>query len=357
VPIRHAENPMYRADVPRFSADCLEKGRARLVRARMGRRRAKRGQTAPEHAPPPAHPGSARGRSSVFVTHRYTRRVTADDDLPNETRALRELVEAALARPGLCLFLTGAGVSAESGVPTFRGPDGYWRVGSRNYHAAELATREQFERTPGAVWGWYLHRLRVCRAASPNAAHRAIAELGVALADRFLLITQNVDGLHRRAGSPSQNTYEIHGNISSMRCSRRCEGLCAIPEALLAAGTDADAAALERVLACSGCGAWMRPHVLWFDERYDEALFRFESSLAAVERAALACVVGTTGTTNLPAQIGERAAARGVPLLVINPEPNPFSELAEQAGAGLFLRGLAGSWVPEVARAILAPKR
>jgi NAD-dependent deacetylase len=285
-----------------------------------------------------------RGRFSV-----YSRAVTEDEG----RRRAGELVHSALARPGSCLFLTGAGVSAESGVPTFRGKDGYWQVGSRNYHAAELATRAQFARTPAAVWGWYLHRLRVCRAASPNPAHRAIAELGAALGEAFLLITQNVDGLHARAGSPSETTYEIHGNISRMRCSAGCPGASTVPEALLAPGADADEAGLERALACPVCAAWMRPHVLWFDEFYDEELFRFDSSLAALSGAALLCVIGTTGTTNLPAQIGAGAAQRGVPMLVINPEPNPFSELALARG-GLFLQGQAGRWVPELARQIRA---
>jgi NAD-dependent deacetylase len=274
----------------------------------------------------------------------------ADDE--DRARA-HELVHSALKRPGLCLFLTGAGVSAESGIPTFRGEDGYWRVGSRNYHAAELATRAQFARTPAAVWGWYLHRLRVCRAALPNPAHLAIAELGSALGERFLLITQNVDGLHTRAGSPSETTYEIHGNIARMRCSRGCKGPSAVPNAALAPGADADEAGLARTLRCPVCSAWMRPHVLWFDEFYDEELFRFESSLAALERAALLCVIGTTGTTNLPAQIGEGAARRGLPMLVINPEPNLLSELALPRG-GLYLQGRAGQWVPEVSRQILA---
>ena len=98
----------------------------------------------------------------------------------------------------------------------------------------------------------------------------------------------------------------------------------------------------------------MRPHVLWFDEFYDEELFRFESSLRAADSAALLVVVGTTGTTNLPLQVGERAARRGVPTLVINPEPNPFSELARDAPEAAFLQGTAGDWVPRVAAHIRA---
>lgn len=273
------------------------------------------------------------------------------------------LITRALSRPGQCLFLTGAGISAESGVPTFRGEDGYWLVGSRHYHPQELATRSAFARMPAAIWGWYLHRLRVCRGALPNAAQHAIAELAPILGERFLLITQNVDGLHPRAGTPRERTYEVHGNISWMRCSRGCAGLAAVPDALLeplgaGARLGADAqlgrAAPPAELGCPSCAAWMRPHVLWFDEFYDEELFRFESSLRAADSAALLVVVGTTGTTNLPLQIGQRAARRGVPLLVINPEPNPFSELARGLPGSAFLEGTAGHWVPRIVAHIRA---
>lgn len=272
------------------------------------------------------------------------------------------LIARALARAGQCLFLTGAGISAESGVPTFRGKEGYWVVGSRHYHPQELATRSAFARMPAAIWGWYLHRLRVCRGAQPNPAHHAIAGLAPVLAERFLLITQNVDGLHPRAGAPPERTYEVHGNISWMRCARGCAGLVPVPELLIEAlgerqlGADAELgrAAPPAELECPRCATWMRPHVLWFDEFYDEELFRFESSLRAADSAALLVVVGTTGSTNLPLQIGDRAARRGVPTLVINPEPNPFSDLARGLPESAFLEGTAGHWVPRVAAHIRA---
>ena len=140
-------------------------------------------------------------------------------DPAHSASALASLLKVALARPGRCLFLTGAGISAESGIPTFRGPEGYWRVGSRNYHPQELATRAAFEAMPAAVWGWYLERYRRSAQAQPNVAHHALVQAAQLLGERFLLITQNVDGLHRRAGSPADQTYEIHGNIAYVRCS------------------------------------------------------------------------------------------------------------------------------------------
>src|ERR1017187_4141744 len=100
------------------------------------------------------------------------------------------------AAAGPVVFLTGAGISAESGIPTFRGPEGFWRVGSRNYQPTEMATAVAFARMPAEVWRWYLFRRGVCRSAAPNAAHRALVRFEKRAGDRFLLIIQNVDGLH-----------------------------------------------------------------------------------------------------------------------------------------------------------------
>src|SRR5262249_36780178 len=147
-----------------------------------------------------------------------------------------------------------------------------------------LATHEAFSRVPDTVWAWYLHRRSVCRAASPNAGHRALVTLEEARGDRFLLVTQNVDGLHLRAGSTRARTYEIHGNIDFMRCAGECvPDLFAIPEGIdLSWPRGRALAAAERaLLVCPRCGGRARPHVLWFDESYDERRFRYESTLAA----------------------------------------------------------------------------
>src|SRR5258707_520163 len=117
-----------------------------------------------------------------------------------------------LARRGNVIVLPGAGVSAESGIPTFRGKDGYWTIGTRDYHPQELATHAAFETMPWDVWAWYLYRRGVCRAAQPNAGHAAIVRWDATLGDRFALVTQNVDGLHPRAGSPPARTFAIHGD-------------------------------------------------------------------------------------------------------------------------------------------------
>jgi NAD-dependent deacetylase len=265
---------------------------------------------------------------------------------------LTRLLERANVSDGPLMVLTGAGISAESGVPTFRGTEGYWRVGSRNFSPMELATREAFAAMPDEVWGWYLYRRAVCRAARPNAAHRALAGLERARRERFLLVTQNVDGLHLRAGHTPDRVYQIHGNIDYMRCAGECEDdPIPLPQALGETWEKGrlPGSAERALLRCSGCGGRSRPHVLWFDESYDERLFRYQSSLSAAERSALLIVIGTSGATTLPARICGLVARRGAPMVVVGPEATSFSELAERSG-GLFLRGTACAVVPQLAR-------
>ena len=161
----------------------------------------------------------------------------------------------ALDQPGKIVVLTGAGVSAESGIPTFRGKEGYWTIGAREYQPQELATHEAFEAMPWSVWAWYLYRRGVCRRAVPNPAHTALARLATGLPDRFALVTQNVDGLHRRAGSPDETTFPIHGDISLMRCANDCvPERWPIPDAVrdLDRGTDVGPEA-RALLRCPSC--------------------------------------------------------------------------------------------------------
>ena len=171
-------------------------------------------------------------------------------------QAVLDALTAAAARPGRVLALTGAGVSAESGIPTFRGKEGYWTIGAREYHPQELATHEAFEQMPWSVWAWYLYRRGVCRRAEPNAAHKALVRLATALPDRFALVTQNVDGLHRKAGSPDAQTFPIHGDITLMRCADDCTiDRFPIPDGVpdLAKGEDVSADA-KALLVCPRCG-------------------------------------------------------------------------------------------------------
>jgi NAD-dependent deacetylase len=261
---------------------------------------------------------------------------------------------AALDRPGHVIALTGAGVSAESGIPTFRGKEGYWTVGAREYHPQELATHAAFRAMPWEVWAWYLYRRSVCRNAQPNPGHHALVRLAAALPDRFALVTQNVDGLHRRAGSPDARTYPIHGDISLMRCAEDCVlDRWPIPDAVpdLARG-DAVSAVVRQLLVCPRCGGMARPHVLWFDETYDEPRFFFDTVRRLARGAALVVIAGTSGQTNLPWQVVQLAGAAGATLVDVNVENNPFGDVA--AGSGGVLRGPSGHALSAIADALIS---
>lgn len=240
--------------------------------------------------------------------------------------------------------MTGAGISAESGIPTFRGEEGYWTVGSRNFHPTELATRQAFSEVPDDVWCWYLFRRGVCNQALPNAGHEALARMEESLGDRFLLVTQNVDSLHERAGNSPKKIFEVHGNINFMRCWAECNlNLWRIPQGVGPKARGVGLSDEEReLLVCPECGGRARPHVLWFDECYDEAWFRYDSSMNAVKRCGALVTVGSSGTTNLPMRMASVASGSGAILIDINPETNPFSRLA-QASGGVWLKRPAGA--------------
>jgi NAD-dependent deacetylase len=235
------------------------------------------------------------------------------------------------------LVVTGAGVSAESGIPTFRGRDGYWR----NLDPAKLATPEAFARDPELVWQWYRERRERIRAAQPNAAHHAIAKLA-RNADDFLLVTQNVDDLHARAGLPNEKMVQIHGDIFVTRCSR-----CSWRAKLCDAHTsDRDKSGLagarpstiefseqeheqENVLPrCPKCNALMRPGVVWFGEQlpWSEAQ-RIENFLSC-GGCDVVIVAGTTATFGYIIDWALRASRRGGELIEVNPEETPLSRFA-----------------------------
>ena len=271
--------------------------------------------------------------------------------LPAMEPRLTALLDEVRAARGKVVALTGAGISAESGIPTFRGSEGYWVVGSRNYMPQEMATKAMFDRRPDEVWRWYLYRFGVCKDAAPNAGHRALVTLEERLGDRFTLVTQNIDGLHRRAGS--RRVFAIHGDAAWVRCADEC-GLGRVDQPDLGR-RDASTpftAADRKALTCPRCGGWLRPHVLWFDECYDEENYAADSALRAAGAADLVLVVGTSGATNLPMQIGEIAFFRRIALVDVNPEENPFSELAERSPRGFHARGSACARLPDIVEAL-----
>ena len=258
--------------------------------------------------------------------------------------ALASILAEAIRADKRLTILTGAGISAESGIPTFRGPEGYWTVGSKEYHPQEMATWDMFSRAPLEVWKWYLYRMGVCGRAKPNRGHLALVEMERLFQEHFTLITQNVDNLHLRAGNSPERTFQIHGNIFLMRCAEECrETLYPLPAGVSGKSKDQDLTADEiALLKCPACGGTARPHVLWFDESYNEVHFKFESSLRAAARTDLLIIVGTAGATNLPNQVAALARQAGAVLVDINIEANPFSRLALANNKGFFLQESSG---------------
>jgi len=218
------------------------------------------------------------------------------------------------------LVVTGAGVSAESGVPTFRGPEGLWR----KFRPEELATAEAFERDPRLVWEWYDWRRQKIAAVRPNPAHHAIVALE-ARAATFLLATQNVDGLHSAAGSRRQ--LELHGSLWTLRCV-----------ACRQERQDRRAPLPELPPRCD-CGGLLRPGVVWFGEALSRDVVA--ESFAAARQAEVVLVVGTSSVVYPAAALPETARAHGAFVIEVNPEPTALTPLAD-----VSLRGTAAEIVP-----------
>src|SRR5262245_10167510 len=220
------------------------------------------------------------------------------------------------------LVLTGAGVSAESGIPTFRGKDGYWR----NLDPTKLATADAFARDPQLVWDWYGDRRRRIRNARPNAAHEAIARLAQCT-DDFLLVTQNVDDLHARAGVTAEKIVQIHGNIFITRCSR-CEFERYDYPHSQSYGAASEQEQEEGIPQCSQCTALMRPGVVWFNEQLPwNEVERVETFLDSGPCDAV-IVAGTTATFGYIIDWALRGSRGGGHLIEVNPEETPLSRFA-----------------------------
>jgi NAD-dependent deacetylase len=230
-----------------------------------------------------------------------------------------------------CAALTGAGVSAESGVPTFRDAQtGLWS----KFDPARLASPEGFAADPRLVWRWYAWRRQLIASAAPNAGHLALARAGRRF-ERFALITQNVDGLHARAGS--SDVIELHGNILRTKCFAECGVRYDAPEELPSGEPP----------RCPSCGSWLRPDVVWFGEMLDPAV------LARAEEAASLCdlmlVVGTSGLVYPAAGLPALARRGGARVIVVNPNESELDDLADivvRAPAAVALPQLLSASAP-----------
>jgi NAD-dependent deacetylase len=223
--------------------------------------------------------------------------------------------------------LTGAGVSAESGIPTFRDAQiGLWA----QYQPEDLATPDAFARNPKLVWDWYAWRGEIVRGAQPNPGHNALAAMQRHVS-QLTLITQNIDGFHQLAGSTG--VIELHGNLLRTKCSR---------EAVV---IDQWTAANETPPRCPRCGAYLRPDVVWFGERLPPA------AVEAAAQAANSCDVffsiGTSGLVEPAASLARIALQQGAPVVEVNPTETPLT-----ARATFVLPGAAGEVLPALVKVV-----
>lgn len=223
---------------------------------------------------------------------------------------------------GPLAVLTGAGVSAESGVPTFRGAGGLWH----NYRAIDLATPQAFHRDPKLVWEFYAWRRQVVAHCQPNPAHQTLAEMERRLPD-VTLITQNVDGLHQRAGS--QRVITLHGDLWRVRCTR-CDYH----------GEDHRVPLPELPPHCPLCNHLLRPDVVWFGEGLPRDAL--QAALETASRAELMLIVGTSAMVEPAASLPLLAKQNGATLIEVNPEETPLSPHVDEV-----LRGPAGQMLPQ----------
>lgn len=228
-----------------------------------------------------------------------------------------------LANSRSCVILTGAGISAESGVPTFRGKDGLWQ----KCRPEELATMDAFMANPKLVWEWYNWRRDLMSSVGPNPGHHAITEMEP-LFEEFTLITQNVDNLHRIAGTRA--ILELHGNIlrnKCVSCNRLMDNEITIDP--------------SNIACCEHCGGKIRPDVVWFGEMLDSAVIN--RAFALSEKTDIFFSIGTSAVIHPAASLPVSAKQYGAFLVEINNEPTPITPLAD-----IMITGKSGEILPEI---------
>jgi len=245
----------------------------------------------------------------------------APDPNPANSESLRDLAQLLSAAERL-VVLTGAGISVESGIPPFRGPEGLWRT----FRPEQLATPQAFQQDPHLVWEWYDWRRGKIASTRPNPGHEALVRLEDRVPE-FTLLTQNVDGLHRLAGS--KRLLEIHGNIWEVRCLE-CGRV-----------TEDRRVPLPLLPHCELCGGLLRPNVVWFGESLNPDILR--QAEAALVHAQVVLVVGTSAVVQPAASFALWARQSGAKIAEINLDPTPLTARCDVA-----LTGKAGEILPRL---------
>jgi NAD-dependent deacetylase len=237
---------------------------------------------------------------------------------------------------------TGAGVSAESGVPTFRGTDGIWK----KFKPEDLANVDAFMRNPELVWEWYAHRKRIMASIEPNAGHRALVEMEQ-LFESVSIVTQNIDNLHRRAGST--RVFELHGNIERNYCIK-CGARYTNEDVLNRSGVPVCNQLRTSGAARGLCGGLIRPDVVWFGEMLPEE--EWDGAVKAAESSDVFLCIGTSGVVYPAASIPQMAKKEGAFLVEINPEPTPITDITDE-----FLQGPSGVILPALCEQLIARRK
>jgi len=241
-----------------------------------------------------------------------------------DERKIGQVVDL-LTRSARVVAFTGAGVSAESGVPTFRDNNGLWE----GYDPMKVATPDGFNENPRMVWQFYHQRRLQARQVQPNPAHLALAELE-SIRNNFLVITQNIDGLHQQAGS--KNVIELHGSLFKARCTK-CNHHIDL------------SAAEQEILSdeplCPECKSLLRPDVVWFYEPLPEE--EFSAAMESADNCDFMFSIGTSAEVHPAASLIWQAKANGAVIVEINPKPTAASEIAD-----IYLRAPAGKVLPEI---------
>ncbi len=226
------------------------------------------------------------------------------------------------------VVLTGAGISVESGIPTYRDDNGYWTKGSENYRPQEIATRAFFDKNPTEQWKRNFRIAQLFQKSKPNKGHRKLKDLEdfcIANKKNFQLVTQNIDALHLKVGH-TKEVFCIHGDMRYARCPNVGYNCCDLGNVKVAfpkipkvidGGSEKD-----NLPKCKECGSILRPHVLWFDENYSESLYKLTSTLEAVRKADILIVIGTTYQTSLPRRILKICQNQKIPVVDVNPNLN-----------------------------------
>ncbi|WP_299678482.1 Sir2 family NAD-dependent protein deacetylase [uncultured Dokdonia sp.] len=267
------------------------------------------------------------------------------------TKKIKDQLRFCLEKGKKISFLVGAGISAESGIPTFRGEGGYWVVGSKNYKAQEIGTKKFFDVASHEVLKFYLYRKSVTEYAQPNESHFMLREIESLIEDNFALISQNVDSLHKKAGSSEDKTYLIHGDHDFLRCGDDCSTeLYPFPKdiQLKSRGKDQLTEDEIKILKCPKCGEDLRPHVLWFDEYYNEKFFKKDTVLRISKQTGILFILGTSGETTLPQIIAKNVLSKNGTVIEVNIDDSYFSDLLKNKKNGMSIRSKSSPFLLEL---------